>query len=114
MSEGQRSKVEDGDGICPLCEREGLALTKHHLIPRKEHRRGKISRETSKEERENSLLWICRDCHNQLHELIPHRELATEYNSLESLLAHAGVAKYVVWIRKRKPAGKVRVRGKRR
>jgi hypothetical protein len=42
-------------------------------------------------------------CHRQIHALIPERELAREYASIEALLRHPGVARYVQWVRN-KPA----------
>jgi hypothetical protein len=44
-----------------------------------------------------------RMCHRQIHALIPERELAREYASIEALLRHPGVARYVQWVRN-KPA----------
>jgi hypothetical protein len=42
-------------------------------------------------------------CHRQIHALIPERELARDYATIDALLRHPGVARYVQWVRN-KPA----------
>jgi hypothetical protein len=46
---------------------------------------------------------LCRDCHGAIHDLIPdEKELGRDFNTLEKLLSHAPMAKFVAWVRKQK------------
>ena len=46
---------------------------------------------------------VCRDCHRSIHDLIPsEKELGRDYNTVEALLAHAELGKFVAWVRKQK------------
>jgi len=96
------------NGTCEICLREDLKLTKHHLIPKATHKRKRVQKQHDKEELHGRLLWICRGCHNHVHATLSERELADEYNTIETLLAHPEIEKYIEWIRGRKVTGKVR------
>ena len=52
-------------GPCPFCGRR-LALTFHHLIPKKVHRRARYRRRFSREELALGI-YLCRDCHDGIH-----------------------------------------------
>jgi hypothetical protein len=91
-------------GVCELCRREGCLLTKHHLIPRTRHANKRNKREFDRVEVKHRLAWICRPCHNHVHALFTEKTLERDYNTLELLLAHPEVAKFVTWIA-RKPSG---------
>ena len=101
-------------GTCKICLREELKLTKHHLIPKATHKKYRRRGEYSQEEMQTRLLLVCRTCHSQIHALLSEKELATDYNTVEDLLAHPEVTKYTAWIRKRKFSGRVPVRKRRR
>lgn len=88
---------------CELCGRQGVALTRHHLIPRTRHSNQRARRDFSREERQQVAM-ICRACHNQVHALFTEKELEREFNTLGALVAHPGVSRFVEWIRT-KPAG---------
>jgi hypothetical protein len=48
-------------------------------------------------------LYLCRLCHNGIHDLIPkEKDLADKYNTKDALLEHPGIAKHVNWVRKQK------------
>ncbi len=100
------------NGTCELCGREGVALTRHHLIPRTRHRNRRVRRRFSRAELTERILWVCRPCHSQIHALISEKELAERYHSREALLAHPGIRRFVEWIRTR-PAD-LKPRGRRR
>lgn len=85
---------------CALCVRE-LPLTFHHLIPRSTHKRKRIQKKYSIEER-NQGIWICRSCHSVLHKFCTNLELAETYNSVQALLSHEAIHKYVEWAKKQK------------
>jgi len=95
---------------CELCQRD-IELTRHHLIPVSTHK--KYRKKRTREEL-SQLVMICRECHNQIHVLISEKEMAAYYNTLESLLAHPGVARFVEWLRKRQPSSHIKVRSTRR
>ena len=73
--------------ICPLCEREIATAQRdaHHLIPK-----SKGGRETQ---------FLHRICHRQIHALFTENELANQYNSVENLLSHVEVSKFVAWVK---------------
>lgn len=87
--------------VCELCEREVHEVTRHHLIPRKLHRKKRFQKQFSSEELQETVD-LCRLCHRQLHKLISHRELGETYHSLAQLRAHPGIQTFLVWARKQK------------
>ena len=47
-------------------------------------------------------IWICKSyCHKQIHEFIDEKEMGKTYNTLEALMTHPEVKKYVEWRSKR-------------
>jgi 5-methylcytosine-specific restriction endonuclease McrA len=100
------------EGICELCKRPDTELTRHHLIPRARHRRGEIRRQFDKTELTGRLAMLCRACHKFVHTVLSEQRLAREYNTVEQLLLHPEIAKFVGWVAKR-PSG-LRVSSRRR
>jgi len=46
---------------------------------------------------------VCRDCHSAIHRFLPdEKEMGRNYNTVEALLDHAGIAKFVIWVRKQR------------
>ena len=45
---------------------------------------------------------ICRQCHSQVHRTETNADLAKEYNTLEKLVAHPKLCKWVEWAMKQK------------
>ena len=41
-------------------------------------------------------------CHRQIHRTLTEKELEREYNTVEALLSHLGISRFVRWI-ERKP-----------
>ena len=87
-------------GVCALCARE-TALTFHHLIPRKMHRRARFRKTYSREEL-NRGVDVCGRCHKGLHRLHDEMTLGTTLNTLEALAADPAVARHVAWVAKQK------------
>ena len=87
---------------CELCGRAGLALTRHHLIPRTRHTNQRAKRQTTREERQQVAL-LCQPCHHQIHALLTEKQLEREFNTLALLAAHPAVARFVDWIRDKPP-----------
>ncbi|MFT5122870.1 MAG: hypothetical protein ACI9TH_003539 [Kiritimatiellia bacterium] len=102
------------EDLCELCGRNGLKLTRHHLIPQCRHRKKRNRKTFTREEVQSRVLWICRMCHNQLHAVLSEKEMELEYNTREKLLAHPDVARFVTWVQKRNLDGRVPVRKKKR
>lgn len=77
---------------CRLCGRpiETSQLDLHHLIPKSQGGRETVP--------------LHRICHRQIHALLTEKELARDYPTVTQLLAHAGIARFVDWVR-RKPEG---------
>jgi 5-methylcytosine-specific restriction endonuclease McrA len=98
--------------VCELCKRADTELTRHHLIPRARHRKGEIRRHFSKAELTGQLAMLCRACHKFVHTVLSERQLASEYNTVNQLLSHPEIAKFVNWIAKR-PSG-LRVSSRKR
>ncbi len=100
-------------GVCELCGRENLELTRHHLIPRTRHRNRRVRRRFGREELTRRILMVCRPCHGQIHALLSEKELADHFHSREALLAHPGIRRFVEWIRTRPADLKPRARRRR-
>lgn len=71
---------------CPICMREEpvINLTKHHMIPR--HKGGKSI--------EENYLWLCGDCHSQLHLLYDNRYLRDVLYNEELILKDSQMKKF--------------------
>lgn len=87
-----------GDPVCPLCGRPVPPDQRdaHHLVPR------------SQGGTETAVLH--RICHRQVHALLSETELARDYPSIEALLAHPEIARFVAWVRTKPPGFMERTR----
>lgn len=77
--------------VCPMCERliPDDQKDEHHLVPKS---RG--GRETQ---------FLHRICHRQIHALFTEAELEKRYSTIEALLEHPEVQKFVDWVKKKPP-----------
>ena len=76
---------------CPLCGREipPHLESRHHLTPKlKGGKHGPIA-----------ILHTI--CHTKIHSLFTEAELARSYNSIEALLQHEEIERFVKWVKKR-------------
>src|SRR4051794_9337515 len=89
---------------CELCQREEVQVTRHHLIPRAVHRKSRTARTFDPDELTRRIALLCRPCHKFIHSVLSEKELAFEYSTVESLLAHPEIHKFVRWI-SNKPGG---------
>lgn len=87
-------------GPCALCGRV-CALTFHHLIPRKLHRRTFFQKHFTREQL-NAGLDICRACHDGIHDHFDEMTLARRLNSLEALRSDPDIRKHTAWAAKQK------------
>ena len=84
-------------GACVFCERDGVNLTDHHLIPVTRHKNKKTKKEVPREERHKTVD-ACRSCHNQIHIIWTEKELEREWNTVEKIKSHPDMQKFVQWI----------------
>ena len=85
---------------CPLCGR-AVALTFHHLIPKKVHGRNFFKKKYKKSELKDGIM-ICRLCHDGLHDLYDEMRLGKEFNSLEAIQADEALTRHFAWVAKQK------------
>lgn len=90
-------------GVCELCARVVEKRARHHLIPRTRHGNKRVKRLWSREEL-NRTVPLCSGCHRQIHRSLTEKDLEREYNTVEALLSHPEVSRFVDWISK-KPHG---------
>jgi hypothetical protein len=87
-------------GKCDLCNRE-LPTTEHHLIPKTNHKNKWFRKNFSIKDMRTRKIDACADCHPAIHKFIPsEKELGRYYNTLEKLLAHPQISKFVEWVKK--------------
>ena len=98
------NQEEEPDPLCPLCGREIPAGhgSRHHLIPVLKGGRG------------GETVLLHGSCHSKLHSVFTEAQLARDYNTVEKLLTHEEIAKFVRWIQKRPPEFRARNRSIRR
>lgn len=87
-------------GACQLCGRH-TALTFHHLIPRKMHRRPRFRKHYDRETLQAGIV-ICRLCHKGLHRLFDEMTLARDLSTLEALRSDPAVRKHITWVMKQR------------
>ena len=78
--------------LCPLCRRPmipGPSLDRHHPVPKS---RG--GQET---------VTMHKICHRAIHAMLTERELAEDFTDFDKLRAHATLAQFITWMRKRPP-----------
>jgi hypothetical protein len=99
------------EGYCECCERLGLDISEHHLIPKTTHKNKRIQKMFSRDEMVHRKSDVCQPCHKAFHTFFTEKELALRYNTLEKLNAHPAVQKHLKWVKKQKPG--FRMTGKR-
>ncbi len=88
---------------CRLCGRHTRrGTTAHHLIPRTCHRNKWFKKNYAREVMLRTIA-VCHDCHRAVHRFVPsEKELGKRYNTVELLLAHPEIGKFVAWVKHRK------------
>lgn len=89
---------------CGLCGRETPLLTEHHLVPRSQGRRQGVKPQ------DLPTVMLCPACHKFLHRTFTNAELAGEYSSVDALLEHEAVRRFVAWVRTQPITKGIRVR----
>jgi hypothetical protein len=87
---------------CELCGSKEDLLNFHHLIPRTLHHNKYFKKLYSILYMATHGIWICQhECHKQIHVFIDEKEMGIKYNTLEKLLEHQKVSKFVEWRKKK-------------
>ena len=82
----------DDDDICLICRRElgdPKLTSKHHLLPR------------SQGGRNTETILIHNICHQKIHSVFTEKELKRQYHTVEKLVAHPEMAKFIKWVAKK-------------
>jgi hypothetical protein len=76
---------------CPLCQRifDPDTIQDHHLIPRTF--KGK------------ETIRLHKICHQKLHTTFSEREMEKYYNTIDHILEHDEIVKFVKWVKKQPP-----------
>lgn len=86
---------------CPICNRE-ITLTFHHYIPRTLHDNKWFKKNFPKEQLQSNGVFVCRLCHDAIHNFWDEKTLGKEYNSFEKLMATEQMQKHAKWAIKQK------------
>ena len=89
--------ITESGGACGLCGRVVERRTRHHLIPRSRHGNKRVKRSFNREALHRTVP-LCGACHRQIHRTLTEKELEREYNTVEALLTHPGISRFVRWI----------------
>lgn len=91
--------IDAASDCCALCGRR-VALSFHHLIPRKNHRKPWYRRHFTIEEMRRRGIWLCRECHSAVHRFFDEQTLGRRLNTLAALAAEPAIQRHVAWARK--------------
>jgi len=83
-------------GKCVTCHRD-TSLTMHHLIPKKRHKK---KNDLDAMMTLNDVIWVCRMCHDGIHDLYDEQTLAKHINTLEKLTSDERLQKHFAWVSK--------------
>ena len=104
--DGELDKLEttERDGLCQLCG-ANQRITIHHMVPKlvlKRMKKGKAKVGGQKKvDVSLYLVEVCRPCHNELHRLWGHGEMAKEYMTVDRLLEAPELQSYLTYKRKK-------------
>lgn len=82
---------------CEICDRDWIALTYHHLIPKAVQAKV-LKRGWHPESRLQDVAWLCRACHSFVHRMAGNEELAREWWSVERILGREDVGRWRKWV----------------
>ncbi|GAB5403219.1 MAG: hypothetical protein Aurels2KO_14500 [Aureliella sp.] len=72
------------------------------MIPRTCHKNKWFQKNFSRDQMRVTVD-LCHDCHSAIHKYVPkEKELGRNYYTLERLLEHPEIAKFVEWIKKQR------------
>ena len=78
---------------CPICSRTlgEINTSKHHLIPKSRGGKG------------SELIEIHNICHQKIHSVFTLKELRDNFDTVEKLLEHEEISKFIKWVSKKAP-----------
>ena len=91
------------DEACELCTRT-LPLSFHHLIPRRLHDRRWFRDRFGIVEMRSRGSWVCRSCHDFIHEHFDENQLGRQLNTLDALKAEQLVQTHLAWAMRQRVA----------
>jgi hypothetical protein len=97
---------DSADNRCALCGRQVSRLTRHHLVPRSRSRR--VEARSTESRPTDQTVELCSPCHKMVHATISETDLAKHYHTIDALLEHQQIARFVDWVR-HQPDGHVAV-----
>lgn len=100
----RRRRPKDGAG-CELCS-VPYPLTFHHLIPRRNHHKAWFRVTFGTAEMRARGAWLCRGCHDFIHDHFDEGTLGRSLNTLEALRAEPEVAKHIGWASRQRIASR--------
>lgn len=78
--------------LCPLCSRPlAEPANKHHLVP------------VSRGGRHTPTVTMHKICHDKIHAVLTEKELKRYYHTIERLLEHEEIARFVKWLQRKPP-----------
>ena len=87
-----RQSKETTEEICLICGRDLTGtkkVSKHHLIPK------------SRGGRNTPTILIHNICHQKIHSVFTEKQLRDDYHTIEKLIAHEDMAKFIKWVGKK-------------
>lgn len=90
------------DGACPACHRHAR-LSFHHLIPRKVHRRRFFQKNYTRTQLGLGI-YVCRLCHDGIHDRFDEITLAKSFSSPTQLLAEPSLQTHFAWVARQRQA----------
>ncbi len=91
MVMGDTGGTVDGLKLCPLCGRPipSHLESRHHLTPK------------LKGGKHGPIAVLHTICHGKIHSVFTEAELARHYDTIEKLLEHEEIRKFVAWVKRR-------------
>ena len=82
---------------CEICGRDWVPLSYHHLIPKDVHAKA-VKRGWHEEWELQSVAWLCRACHNFVHQIESNEELARNWWTVERLMSREDMQGWAAWV----------------
>jgi hypothetical protein len=89
--------------MCELCGRDGVKLTRHHLLPQCRQDKPRFRKFHTRQEGRERIALICSACHSAVHSIFTEKELELSFNTVESLKLHPELGRFLRWIAGKPP-----------